>query len=64
MGARLQEDRLARWSAYGAVPVLWLAIALVNPALLLLMPLVALGLAACFRYGPLERFPQPDEEPF
>ena len=53
--ALLREDRLARWSAFGSAPVLWLALALLSPLLLLLVPLLALGLWICFRYGPLER---------
>ena len=52
---RLREDRLARWGAIGGVPVLWLAVALVEPLLLLLLPLLALGLWLVFTYGPLER---------
>ena len=62
--ARLRADRLLLWSAYAAVPLLWLAVALAAPALLLAIPLAALGLAVCFRYGPLERFPAPEEELF
>ena len=40
MVARVREDRLLRWSAYAAVPVLWLALALVNPFLLLVPPVI------------------------
>ncbi len=62
--ARLRRDRLLLWSAYATVPIAWLAVALVNPALLLAVPLVALGLAVCFRYGPLERRPALDDQDF
>jgi hypothetical protein len=42
MVARVRDDRLLRWSVYAAVPVLWLALALVNPVLLLAPPLTTL----------------------
>ena len=58
---RLQADRLARWGAIVTVPVLWFAVALANPFLVLLAPLAVGLLAALFRYGPAERFEQPDE---
>lgn len=58
---RLQADRLARWGAIIGVPVLWFAVALANPFLVLLAPLGVGLLAVLFRYGPAERYPQPDE---
>jgi hypothetical protein len=58
---RLENDRLARWGAIIAVPVLWFAVALANPLLVLLAPLAVGLLAVLFRYGPAERYPQPDE---
>ena len=51
-----------RWSLYASVPFVWLALALVNPFLLLLPPLVALALWTAMRYGIVERF-EPEEEP-
>ncbi len=62
MVARFREDRLFRWSLYGAAPFVWLALALVNPFLLLMAPLVALALWAAMRRGMVERF-EPEEEP-
>jgi hypothetical protein len=59
--ARLESDRLARWGAIITVPVLWFAIALANPLLVLLAPLAVGLLALVFRYGPAERYAQPDE---
>lgn len=53
--ARVREDRLLRWSLYASVPVLWLAIALVNPLLLMVAPLNVLALWTSMRYGILER---------
>jgi hypothetical protein len=58
---RLETDRLARWGAVTTVPVLWFTVALANPWLLLLAPLAVGLLVVLFRYGPAERFDQPDE---
>ena len=55
MVARVRDDRLLRWSAYAAVPFLWLALALLNPVLLLLPPLVTLALWKAMRYGIVDR---------
>lgn len=62
--ARVREDRLLRWSAYAAAPVLWLALALVNPLLLLIPPLVTLLLWTMMRYGIVDRTdPVVEEDP-
>ena len=53
--ARLRADRLLLWSAYAAVPVLWLAIALFNPVLLLVPPLMTLALWTLMRRGIVDR---------
>ena len=58
---RLEADRLARWGAIISVPVLWFAVALASPLLLVLVPLAVGLLALLFRYGPAERYPQPEE---
>jgi hypothetical protein len=63
MIARVREDRLLRWSAYAAVPVLWLAIALVNPLLLLVPPLATLTIWTAMRYHVVERHDPVDDEP-
>jgi hypothetical protein len=60
MSARVREDRLVRWSLYAAVPFVWLALALVNPILLLAPPLIALGLWTAMRVGLVKRF-EPEE---
>ena len=57
---RLEADRLARWGAIVSVPVLWFAVALANLFLLVLAPLAVGLLALLFRYGPAERYPQPE----
>ena len=62
MLARVREDRLLRWSAYAAVPFVWLAIALLNPFLLLVPPLTTLALWKAMRYGIVAR-DDPVEEP-
>jgi hypothetical protein len=55
MIAHVREDRLLRWSAYAAVPALWLAIALFNPVLLLVPPLTVLVLWTLMRRGIVDR---------
>jgi hypothetical protein len=60
--ARIRQDRLLRWSLYAAVPSVWLALALVNPFLLLLPFVFAGCLWTVIRYGIVERF-EPEEEP-
>ena len=64
MIARVRDDRLLRWSAYSTAPVLWLAIALVNPLLLVLAPLTALALWTAMRYGIVERRDAADDPDF
>jgi hypothetical protein len=64
MLARVREDRLLRWSAYAAVPFFWLAIALLNPLLLLVPPLIGLALWKAMRYGIVERHDPVDEPDF
>ena len=64
MITRVREDRLLRWSAYAAVPVLWLAIALFNPVLLLVPPLITLALWTLMRRGIVDRHdPVVDDDP-
>ena len=62
--ARVRDDRLLRWSAYATVPFLWFALALVNPFVLLVPPLVTLLLWTLMRYGMVERHdPVVEEDP-
>jgi hypothetical protein len=63
MLARVREDRLLRWSAYAAAPIVWLAIALVNPSLLLVTPLMTFAIWKAMRYGIVARHDPVDEEP-
>jgi hypothetical protein len=62
MTARVREDRLLRWSVYAAVPFVWLALALVNPALLIVPILITGALWTAMHYGILNRF-EPEDEP-
>jgi hypothetical protein len=64
MTARVRQDRLLRWSVYAAVPCIWLALALVNPTLLILPALVAVVLWTAMRYGIVERYEPEDELDF
>jgi hypothetical protein len=61
MLGRVREDRLLRWSAYAAVPVLWLAIALVNPLLLVVAPLTVFALWLAMHYDIVERSERVDD---
>ncbi len=62
MIARVREDRLLRWSAYAAVPFVWLGVALLNPFLLLMPALTTLAIRKAMQYGIVERH-DPVEEP-
>lgn len=62
MLARLSEDRLLRWTAYATAPFLWLALALLNPFLLAVPPLIYLALSRAMSYGMLER-QEPTDDP-
>jgi hypothetical protein len=62
---RLKEDRLLRWSAYAAVPLVWLTVALVNPYVLLFLPVFTLALWKAMGYGMISRSdPLPDPDDF
>ena len=64
MVARVRDDRLLRWSAYAAVPVLWLALAQVKPVLLVKPPLVTHMLWTLMRYWIIDRAdPVVEEDP-
>ena len=58
---RFKEDRLVRWSVYASAPFLWLALALFDPFMLLVPPILIFGLRKAFAYGIFERHePPPD----
>ena len=58
---RLKEDRLLRWSAYAAVPLVWLSVALVNPYVLLFLPVFTVALRKAMEYGMIERRDRKDD---
>lgn len=61
---RAKDDRLLRWSAYIAAPYLWLALALLNPLLLVVPPIYTFGIWKAMEYGIVERHdpvPGPDD---
>jgi len=64
MVARVRDDRLLRWSVYAAAPILWLALALVNPALLFVPAMTTLALWTLMRYGIVDRHdPAVEDDP-
>ena len=52
---RIRGDRLQRWSVYAAVPFVWLALALLNPFLLFVPPLITFAIWKAMEYGMVER---------
>ncbi len=62
---RVKADRLLRWSAYAAAPFVWLGLALFNPLLFLIPPLIYVALERAMAYGMIERNdPVPDPDDF
>jgi hypothetical protein len=59
--ARVKDDRLLRWSAYAALPVVWLALALLNPFVLVLVPLIGFGLWRAMKSGLIDRSDPQDD---
>ncbi|MGH3071061.1 MAG: hypothetical protein ACRDNB_02175 [Gaiellaceae bacterium] len=61
---RAKDDRLLRWTAYASAPFAWLSLALLDPLLLLTLPLIYLALSKAMEYGIVERHdpvPGPDD---
>jgi hypothetical protein len=58
---RVKADRLLRWSAYAALPVVWLALALLNPFVLVVLPLIGFGLWRAMESGLIDRRDPPDD---
>jgi hypothetical protein len=59
--ARLLHDRLYRWTTYASLPFLWLALALLNPFLLLVPLFVYVALERAMAYGIVDRTPPPPD---
>ncbi len=62
--ARIKADRLQRWSVYAAAPVLWLAVAFLDPFLLLVVPLITLAIWKAMQYGIVDRHDPPEDPDF
>jgi hypothetical protein len=58
---RFREDRLVRWGVYASAPFLWLALALFNPFLLVVPPIMIFALRKAFAYGIFERYEAPPD---
>ena len=61
---RIRANRLQRWSVYAATPFLWLAIALLNPFLLLVPPLITLAIWKAMESGIVDRHDPPEDPDF
>ena len=61
---RIRGDRLLRWSAYVAVPYVWLALALMNPLLLIVPPMFTFAILKAMEYGIVDRHDPPEEPDF
>ena len=61
---RIRSDRLLRWSVYAAAPYLWLALALLNPFVLLVPPLITFAIWKAMEYGMVDRHDPPDDPDF
>jgi hypothetical protein len=58
---QIREDRFKRWSVYTAAPFLWLALALLNPLLLVVPGMLSFALWKAMEYGMVERHDPPED---
>jgi hypothetical protein len=58
---RFKEDRFFRWSVYASAPFAWLALALFDPFLLLVPPILVFALRKAIEYGMVERYEAPPD---
>ncbi len=61
---RIRNDRLKRWSVYVAAPFVWLALALLNPLLLLIPPMFVFAIWKAMEYGMVDRNDPVDDPDF
>jgi hypothetical protein len=61
---QIREDRFKRWSVYAAAPFLWLALALLNPLLLIVPAMLSFALWKSMEYGMIERHDPPEDPDF
>ena len=52
---QIKGDRLKRWSVYVATPFVWLALALLNPLLLIVPPMLVFAIWKAMEYGMVDR---------
>ena len=61
---QIKSDRLKRWSVYVAAPFVWLALALLNPLLLLIPPMFVFAIWKAMEYGMVDRNDPVDDPDF
>ena len=61
---QIRGDRFRRWTAYMAAPFLWLALALLNPLLLIVPAMLSFALWKAMEYGMIERHDPPEDPDF
>ena len=61
---RIRGDRLQRWSVYAATPFLWLALALLNPFLLVVPLMITFAIWKAMEFGIVERHDPVDDPDF
>ncbi len=61
---RIRGDRLQRWSVYAATPFLWLALALLNPLLLVVPLMITFAIWKAMEFGIVERHDPVDDPDF
>jgi len=61
---QIRSDRLRRWSVYASIPFIWLALALLNPFVLLVPPMITFAIWKAMEYGMIERNDPPEDPDF
>ena len=61
---QIRGDRFKRWTAYAALPFAWLALALLNPLLLIVPAMLSFALWKAMEYGMVERNDPPEDPDF
>jgi hypothetical protein len=61
---RIRGDRLKRWCVYVAAPFVWLALALLDPLLLFVPPIIWFAIWKAMEYGIVERHDPVDDPDF
>ena len=61
---QIRGDRFKRWTAYAAAPFVWLALALLNPLLLIVPAMLSFALWKAMAFGMVARHDPPDDPDF